>query len=66
MDEDPKTEELRVNQAGREELERTRAETAERTEEAGAHARRAAKAAYLRHKLEERAAAEREADEGRS
>ncbi len=66
MDEDPKTEELRVTQAGREEAERSRAETAEEVEEAGAHARRADKAAYLREKLEERAAAEREADENRS
>lgn len=62
MEEDPKTEELRVTQAGREEAERARAQTAEEGEEADAHVRRAAKAAYLREKLEERAAAEREAD----
>ncbi|MDQ6749137.1 MAG: hypothetical protein M3Z33_00040 [Actinomycetota bacterium] len=66
MDEDPKTEELRVTQAGREKAERSRAETATEDEEVEAHARRADKAAYLREKLEERAAAEREADENRS
>ena len=63
MDEDPKTEELRVTQAGREDDERARAATAGDGEEAAAHARRAAKAAYLREKLEERAVAEREDDE---
>ncbi len=64
MDEDPKTEELRVIQAGREAAERSRAETAEEAE-ADAHVRRADKAAYLRERLEERAAAEREAGEDR-
>ena len=63
MDEDPKTEELRITQAGREDDERARAETAEDPEEVAAHARRAAKAAYLREKLEQRAEAEREDDE---
>ncbi len=63
MDEDPKTEKLRVTQAGREEAERSQAEMAEEPEEAGTHARRAAKAAYLREKLEQRAEAEREVDE---
>jgi len=63
MNDDPKTEELRVAQAGREEAERSRAEAAEEPEEAGTHARRADKAAYLREKLEERAEAEHEVDE---
>lgn len=66
MDEDPKTEELRLTQAQRAAAERSRAETAKEPEEAGAHARRAAKATYLQEKLEERAAAEREVDENRS
>ena len=66
MNEDPKTEELRVAQADREATERSRAQATDQSEQAGAHARRAAKAAYLREKLEERAAAERETDESAS
>ncbi len=66
MDEDPTTEELRSAQAEREAAERSRAQGADAPEEADAHARRAAKAAYLRQKLEQRAAAERENDENPS
>ena len=50
-------------QSERETAERARAKAAAEPEEEDAHARRAAKAAYLREKLEERAAAERESDE---
>jgi hypothetical protein len=64
MDEDPKTEELRLTQADREAIERSRAQTTDDAPDADAHARRADKAAYLKEKLEERAAAERESDEG--
>jgi hypothetical protein len=63
VEEDPRTEELRVIQSERETAERARADAAAEPEEQDAHARRAAKAAYLREKLEERAAAEREGDE---
>jgi hypothetical protein len=57
---DPKTEELRIAQADREEAERARAAAAAEPEEAGAHDRRADKAAYLREKLEDRERAEGE------
>jgi len=60
MDEDPTTQELRIAQVRREAHERERAGRPE--EEPEQHDRRADKAAYLREKLEERAAAEREAD----
>ncbi len=58
---DPKTEELRVEQIVREREEHERAEQAELEEETEQHARRAEKAAYLKEKLAERAAAEDEA-----
>ena len=61
-DEDPNTEELRIQQGAREAEERRRAEAAESPDETGQHERRAEKADYLRRKLEERSEAEREAE----
>jgi hypothetical protein len=58
--EDPKTEELRLDQGQREAAERARAEQSTDEEDTGQHRRRADKAAYLREKLEERARSERE------
>ena len=63
MNEDPTTQELRVSQLRREGAERRRAEAAPEEDVEKAHDRRADKAAYLREKLEERAAAERRAEE---
>ena len=60
MSEDPKTEELRVEQTEREAAERERARGSHDEEETDQHDRRADKAAYLREKLEERARSERE------
>ena len=59
---DPKTEELHTDQIDREAIERERARAAEGAE-ARTHARRAERAAYLREKLGERAAAEEAARE---
>jgi hypothetical protein len=59
--EDPKTEELRVEQVEREAEERARAAGSAAEEDTGQHRRRADKAAYLREKLEERARSERDA-----
>jgi hypothetical protein len=68
VEEDPATEELRIEQLRREGAERARAETAPTDDAAEQHARRAEKTAYLRERLEERAEAERraagEADNG--
>jgi hypothetical protein len=61
-EEDPTTEELRVEQLERELSERRQAEEGVTDDEAEQHARRADKAGYLREKLEQRARAEREAD----
>jgi hypothetical protein len=64
-DEDPTTEELRLDQLKRGQSERREAEEAGRAgaePEAEQHERRAEKADYLRRKLEERAEAERRAD----
>ena len=61
MSEDPTTEELRLDQLRREEAERERADSAVDPEDTGQHEARAAKAGYLRAKLEERAEAERRA-----
>ncbi|CAA9484307.1 MAG: hypothetical protein AVDCRST_MAG17-358 [uncultured Solirubrobacterales bacterium] len=61
MEEDPTTQELRVSQIRRESAERDHAEQAPTDEAAEAHARRAEKTAYLRKRLEDRAAAERDA-----
>lgn len=62
MTPDPETEELRIEQRARERGERTAEHEAVQPEEAEQHARRAEKAAYLREKLEERAASEDAAD----
>jgi hypothetical protein len=59
MDEDPKTEELRLEQFRRERDEREAEDEAGTEEGTESHRRRADKAAYLRRKLEERAEAER-------
>ena len=58
MDEDPTTQELRLQQLQRERVERERAERAASEDDAEAHARRAEKTAYLRERLEERAKSE--------
>lgn len=58
---DPTTEELRLDQFQREAAERRRAAEAPTEDETEQHERRADKAEYLREKLEERAASEREA-----
>jgi hypothetical protein len=55
---EPKTEELRVRQAVNAEQERARADEALDPPEQRRHARRAAKADYLRQKLDERAESE--------
>jgi hypothetical protein len=60
-EEDPTTQELRIEQLQREATERERASTSIEDDEAEQHERRAEKAGYLREKLEERAQAEREA-----
>lgn len=61
MSEDPTTQELRIKQLQREREEREAAAKGEGEHETGQHDARAARAAYLRGKLEERARAEREA-----
>ena len=60
-EEDPTTQELRLEQLKREASERERADSSIEEDEADQHERRADKASYLRAKLEERARAEREA-----
>ena len=65
-EEDPTTQELRLEQLRREATERERAGVADEDDEADQHEaeqheRRADKAGYLRRKLEERAEAERRA-----
>jgi len=59
---DPKTDELRLEQIARAREEHARAEGAELGEESEQHARRAERARYLKDKLDERAAAESEAE----
>ena len=61
-DEDPTTRELRLKQLKKEQDERDAAEHGHTEEDTGTHDARAAKAAYLRKKLEERAEAERKSD----
>jgi hypothetical protein len=61
-DVDPTTEELRLDQVKRERTMRDQAERAPSDDDTGQFEARADKAAYLREKLEERAAAERAAD----
>lgn len=60
-EEDPTTQELRLDQLKREAAERDRAGEAPDPDEAEQHERRADKAGYLREKLEQRAESEREA-----
>ena len=55
---DPETQELHTDQLEREAIERERARVADLRAEAHTHERRADKAAYLREKLDERAASE--------
>ncbi len=57
-DDDPTTQELRIQQAGREQDERRHAETAQTPAEERAAHRRADKAAYLKGKLDEQAASD--------
>ena len=61
---DPETAELRLEQIRRERDEHARADRADQPSEERQHERRAERAAYLKDKLDERAAAEeREAEE---
>lgn len=62
MEEDLETRALRRAQAQREENEREQARDAPTEDGTDEHSARAAKAAYLKGKLDERAAAERKAD----
>jgi hypothetical protein len=55
---DPTTEELRLDQLQKEKAEQERAERALDPEDTDQHEARAAKAGYLREKLDERAEAE--------
>ena len=57
-DDDPTTQELRVEQLRREQSEREEQREAATEDEAEQHARRAEKADYLKKKLEEREEAE--------
>ena len=59
MEEDPTTQELRLEQTRREALEREEADESPSDDEAEQHARRADKADYLKKKLEERAESEK-------
>jgi hypothetical protein len=59
VEEDPTTQELRLEQTRREALEREEAEESPSEDEAEQHGRRAEKADYLKKKLEERAESER-------
>jgi hypothetical protein len=61
VSENPTTQELRLDQLRKEKAERDHAERAVEPDDTGQHEARAAKAAYLREKLEERAEAERRA-----
>jgi hypothetical protein len=58
-EEDPTTRELRLEQERKEQEERDAAERGQTEDDTGTHDARAAKAAYLKKKLEERAEAER-------
>jgi hypothetical protein len=60
MHEEQETEELKKRQLQREADEQQRARSAPDEEETAQHERRADKARYLREKLEQRAASERE------
>jgi hypothetical protein len=63
VEEDPTTQELRLEQLRRAQSEREEAEEADEPDDAEQHERRAEKADYLRRKLEERAEAEREGED---
>jgi hypothetical protein len=58
---DPTTEELRVEQLRRQAAEANEAERSDSPDDTDQHEARAAKAGYLREKLEQRAEAERRA-----
>jgi uncharacterized BrkB/YihY/UPF0761 family membrane protein len=60
---DPETQELSTEQIQREAIEREQARKASEPAEERAHSRRAERAAYLKHKLSERARSEDEARE---
>ena len=60
MDDEPTTEELRLDQARREAAEREAADEAPTEDATDQHERRADKADYLKKKLEERERAETE------
>ena len=60
-EEDPTTQELRLDQVARERAEQANAKDAPTDDAAEQHGRRAEKASYLREQLEKRAEAEREA-----
>ena len=60
MEEDPTTRELRTRQERREAEERESARETDSEDATEQHERRADKAEYLKEKLEERAASERE------
>jgi len=60
-DPDAETQELRIEQIAREREERTAEHEAVQPDEAEQHARRAERAGYLKEKLAERAASERDA-----
>jgi hypothetical protein len=62
-EEDPTTRELRLEQERKEQEEREAAAHGYTEDDTGTHDARAAKAAYLKKKLEERAEAERKARE---
>jgi hypothetical protein len=64
MSDDPSTAELRAEQLRREAAERAGERSADEPDGQLAHRRRAEKAGYLRKKLTERAASERDADDG--
>jgi hypothetical protein len=64
MEEDPTTQELRIEQLQRERVEREAAAESPMPDDTDQHERRAERASYLREKLEERARAERESDRG--
>jgi hypothetical protein len=63
MEEDPTTQELRLEQLRREEGERRKADEEPTEDGTDQHEARAAKAEYLRAKLEQRADAERRTDD---
>ncbi len=62
MEEEPTTQELRIEQLQRERAEREAAAEGATPDDTEQHERRADKASYLREKLEERARAERESE----